>query len=335
MTKEELKASVLSGLSEIDLGEVFQLYSTLSKKQFLASDLGLSASNYQQWKELEITPPIKGDIKADKKRSWVRLDFIEYCWMKMVISLRELGYPYADIKRVRDYLFENVELDASINTKKGRPERTRNLIDFYSSDALSPALKEIMEEVMGHPEVVDKISSIFASRCRRLDLIIFEAINNKQMEVGLGFFQGGECTPFNWNIFLTVDHWSNDYSREDLLNDTIRRPHVYISITRLIMAFITEAEKEGRDLAFSLLNNDELTVLRELRNKEWKNITVNYDKYKGSKIIKTEKETKIKDSEVKDFIENMIFSTDTEIIIKKTNNGELIINSTRKKKLSQ
>jgi hypothetical protein len=101
------------------------------------------------------------------------------------------------------------------------------------------------------------------------------------------------------------------------------------------MAFITEAEKEGRELAFSLLNNDELTVLRELRNKEWKNITVNYDKYKGSKIIKTEKETKIKDSEVKDFIENMIFSTDTEIIIKKTNNGELIINSTRKKKLNQ
>jgi hypothetical protein len=101
------------------------------------------------------------------------------------------------------------------------------------------------------------------------------------------------------------------------------------------MAFITEAEKEGRELAFSLLNNDELTVLRELRNKEWKNITVNYDKYKGSKIIKTEKEIKIKDSEVKDFIENMIFSIDTEIIIKKTNNGELIINSTRKKKLNQ
>lgn len=335
MTSKELKSQVLNTISDINPRDLFQLYTKLSQKQFYARDLGLSARTYQQWKDLDITPPSEQEKKDGQKREWVKLDFVEYIWMKMVISLRELGYPYSDIKAARNFLFDKAELDPQKLIPSDNHDIVRQFIDVYAGDQLNGPLKDVMEELMHLPEVTQIIGNLFASRNKKLDLILFEAITNKQKEIGIGFFEGGECTPFNWNLFLTVDHWNSDYSKEDLLNNTIRRPHLYISITRLIMAFITEAEKEGRELAFSLLNNDELTVLRELRNKEWKNITVNYDKYKGSKIIKTEKETKIKDSEVKDFIEKIIFSPDTEINIKRTNTGELIINSTRKKKLNQ
>jgi hypothetical protein len=335
MTKKELKAQVMDTLSEINPGEMFQLYTKLSQKQFLARDLGLSARTYQQWKELNITPPAEQEKKDGQKREWVKLDFVEYIWMKMVISLRELGYPYADISTARDYLFEKVDLASNKLIPADNPDIARQFIDVYAGDQLSGPLKGVMEELIQLPEVAKIIGNLFASSRKRLDLILFEAINNKQMEIGIGFFEGGECIPFNWNLFVTVENWNNDHNKEDLLNDTIRRPHLYISITRLIMEFITEAEKEGRELAVALLNKDELAVLRELRNKEWKNITINFDKHKGSRIIKTEKETTIKDSEVKDFIKNFMFANDSEMHLKKTNNGELIINATRKKKLNQ
>jgi hypothetical protein len=335
MTRKELKAQVMNTLSEINPGEMFQLYTKLSQKQFYARDLGLSARTYQQWKDLDITPPSEQEKKDGQKREWVKLDFVEYIWMKMVISLRELGYPYSDIKAARNFLFDKAELDPQKLIPSDNHDIVRQFIDVYAGDQLSWPLKDVMEELMHLPEVTQIIGNLFASRNKKLDLILFEAITNKQQEIGIGFFEGGECTPFNWNLFLTVDHWGTDYSKEDLLNNTLRRPHLYISITRLLMAFITEAEKEGRELAFSLLNNDELTVLRELRNKEWKNITINFDKHKGSRIIKTEKEATIKDSEVKEFIKNFMFANDSEMHLKKTNNGELIINATRKKKLNQ
>jgi hypothetical protein len=255
--------------------------------------------------------------------------------MKMVISLRELGYPYADIKRARDYLFENIDIGTSINAKKGSPELTRNFIDFYSSDTITPAMKEIMEEVMNLPEVVDKISSIFASRCRRLDLIIFEAVNNKQMEVGLGFFAGGECTTFNWNLIVAFESWHPDIQQNDVLNETIRRPHIYISITRYIIDFISEAELEERNLAFALLSSMELQVLRELKNRDNKTIIISYDKHQESRIIKTEHEHNIKASEYKAFIDKILFMPYVKWESKTLKNGKLRITVTRTKKLNQ
>ena len=335
MSSRELKSQVLDTIMGINSAEMFQLYTQLLQKQFLARELGLSARTYQQWKELEITPPVEQDKKEGQKREWVKLDFIEYIWMKMVIYLRELGYPYADIKVARDKLFEKLDLDPLKNIPSDNPDIVRQFIDLYAGDQLNGPLKSVMEEIIHIPEVTKIIGNLFASRNKLLDLIIFEAINNKKSEVGIGFFPGGECLPFDWNLFLTIDNETTDYSKEEFLNDTMRRPHIYISITRLIMDFITEAEKEGRDLAISLLNKEELQLLREVRSKQWKSITVNYDKHKGSKIIKTEKEDKIKQSEVTELIQKLIFSPVNDIHLTQTTNGDFIINTIRKKKLSQ
>jgi hypothetical protein len=101
------------------------------------------------------------------------------------------------------------------------------------------------------------------------------------------------------------------------------------------MDFITTEEKEERGLAFALLNNEELAVLRELRNKEYKNIIINYDKGTNTKIIKTEKEKKIKESEVKDFIKQVLFAPNCKITYTTTKKGDLIINTILTKKLNK
>ena len=140
------------------------------------------------------------------------------------------------------------------------------------------------------------------------------------------------------NVFHLIgmfDKWHPNVKSEDVLNETIRRPHLYISLTKYIIDFITTEEKEERGLAFALLNIEELTILKELRNKEYKNIIINYDKGTNTKIIKTEKEKKIKESEVKDFIKHVLFAPNSKITYTTTKKGDLVINTILTKKLNK
>lgn len=335
MTKTQLTENIIQQLSKVDFGDYFKQYTILTKKQFLARDLGLSARNYQQWKELGITPPTDKEDKPDGKREWVKLNFVEFVWMKMVVSLRNLGYPYADIKNARDFLFETVNLDPNLTITKDNPDIAKHLIEFFAKDKLSEDMKGVMEEIFNNPIFFKKMSALFTSKKQRIELFVFDAIANKHMEVGLGFFEGGECLPFNWNMIVMFDNWHPDVKKEDVLNETIRRPHIYISLSKYIMDFISAEEKEERGLDFALLNNEELAVLRELRNKEYKNITINYDKGTDTKIIKTEKEKKIKEAEVKDFIKHVLFAPNCKTTYTKTKKGDLIINTISTKKINK
>ena len=200
MTKIELTDTLLKQISQADFAEYFKQYTILTKKQFLARDLGLSARNYQQWKELGITPATEKVSKVDEKREWVKLNFVEFIWMQMVISLRKLGYPYSDIKTARDFLFESVELDPNLNIPMDNAVIVKHLIDFFAKDSLTDDMKNLMAEIVDNPIILKKMSSLFTSRKLRLELLIFDAIANKNMEVGIGFFEGGECLPFNWHV---------------------------------------------------------------------------------------------------------------------------------------
>jgi hypothetical protein len=335
MTDIQFTDALLKEISQIDFTELFKEYNELSQKQFLARDLGLSGRKYQQLKELNITPPAQKEIESDGKREWVKLNFFEFIWLKMVISLRKLGYPYSDIKKARDVLFETVDLDPRRNITKDNPDIVKHLIDFFAKNTLNEESKALVAKFVDDPILLTKVKNVYSNRRQLLEILIFDAIANKNMEVGIGFFEGGECIPFNWNMIVMFENWHPNVKKEDVLNNTIRRPHLYISLSKYIIDFISESEAEQRSLAFSMLSDEELMILRELRNKDYKNITINYDKGTESRIIKTEKEKKIKESEVKDFIKQVLFAPNCKISYTATKKGDLIINTIMTKKLNK
>jgi hypothetical protein len=335
MGKTELTDNFLKEMKNIDFDESFKQKRIFSKKEFVISDLGLSARNYQQWKDLRITPPVQKDNKKETKREWVRFNFVEYVWMKIVISLRDLGYPYADIEKAKGYLFESLNFDVGEKLSIENPDIVGNLIEHFTNGELSKELKEVAEDIIKNPDFLNKISSLFSKQRTRLEVIIFQAIAQKKDEIGLGFFKGGECEPFNWNLFVSFDKWHPNIKKVDVLNATIRKPHIYISITKYIMDFISEDEKQEHEISMVMLSTEELSILRELRSKEYKNIIINYDKGNDTKIIKTEKEKKIKESEVKDFIKQVLFAPNSKITYTTTKKGDLIINTILTKKLNK
>jgi hypothetical protein len=334
MDQQSILTQYLEEIKGVDFTSYFEQHTKLSRKEFLIRDLRISARDYQQLKEQGVTPNNEDRNKDRNKREWVRFNFSEYLWMKMVISLRNLGYPYSYIKKAKNYLFESENLDY-INQLPGDKDETLNqLLSFYIKDELPSEFKFVLKELMGSDAFLQKFKAIFSNKKTKLERIVFEAYTNKNTEIGIGFFDDGDCVSMNWNIILQMNNWAKNTMGYDLIEGTIRRPHVYISMSKLIMDFISEDEKIEREISHVLLSPAELKILRAIRSNEYKNIIVNYDKGTNTKILKTEKEKKVKESEIKNFMKDYLFAPFTTHQMKKTNSGDLIINIIKTTKLN-
>lgn len=136
-------------------------------------------------------------------------------------------------------------------------------------------------------------------------------------------------------MFLNIEQWHESISKGDVIRSTMRRPHIYISITKYIADFIVADEKTGGELSCVMLSASEQELLRQFRSNEYKTITINYDKGTNTKIIKTEKEKRVKEAEIANYIQNIIFAPHCKTTFTRTNNGDLIINSVKTKKLNK
>lgn len=74
---------------------------SLRKENFKLSDLGISARILNHWKINGILPVIRSD-------GWNRFSFLEYIWLKIVISLRDFGFPLQKILKVKEWVFRPI-----------------------------------------------------------------------------------------------------------------------------------------------------------------------------------------------------------------------------------
>lgn len=330
-----LLKDMMQHIATSDFGEYFQQYTQLSKKHFKLADLDISPREFYLWKSKGLSPLADKNTVEEDKREWVRLDFTQYIWLMMVKTLRGFGYSFENIKQCKDSLFNQTELSVKANTGKDNTAVIDNLYQYFAKDTLPKELKGIMHAVIASPEFQTQVEGLFTKRRPMLEIIIFEAISHKNTEVGVGFFENGECQPFNWDMFLNIEQWQDSISKEYVISSTMRRPHIYISITKYIADFIVADEKTGGELSCVILSASEQELLRQFRSNEYKTITINYDKGMNTKIIKTEKEKRVKEAEIANYIQNIIFAPHSKTTFTRTNNGDLIINSVKTKKLNK
>lgn len=77
---------------------------SLRKENFKLSDLGISARILNHWKNNNLLPVIRGE-------GWNRFSFLEYIWLKIVISLRDFGFPLQNILKVKEWVFRPISKD--------------------------------------------------------------------------------------------------------------------------------------------------------------------------------------------------------------------------------
>jgi DNA-binding transcriptional MerR regulator len=323
---------MLSEFAKVDKKQLFRFYKSLSEKPFVLTDTGISTRTFQHWKTFDLIPQVQEDAKGDKKREWVRLNFNDYLWLKTIDTLRNFGYPFEHIKSAKDALFKASHIDKAKETLRQNPQFLNKLIENSLKDSMPNETKEALKGLMTE-DFMSRFQGILSQQMDLTTLwsmLIFESIQNKKNEYGLFFLEDGTCLPFQGDAFYGSGML--DLKRADVQR-LFRTPHIYISITNLIVEFISDEEKADYVFDLSLVNEQEHDLLRKFRSNEYKKITISYDKGQNSKIIKTEKEKKVKKENIADFVENVLRNPYNKVSLTSTKKGELIVNVEKTKKL--
>ncbi|MFD2515831.1 hypothetical protein ACFSRY_18305 [Pontibacter locisalis] len=241
---------------QLDLQEMDQipeLYEKLREPIFSLKQAGIAPKLYVDWKKAGLAP-------KTEEQAWTKLSFLEFLWLKMAKELRELGLPLARVKALREYLFGNFP----ISGKNLSPSLLKKL-ETGLAKAMKPAeVAEVLELVKTGQ--LDEILQTFGIGFTLLESMVYSALYHKQ-EAGILIFPTGDLVPW-------LDEMQGMGPEGQVL---LGRTHVFLSITQHLAAFILDEDKADYIPRLSLLSEEELQVVRAIRNKSFRQVTVTFD----------------------------------------------------------
>ena len=183
---------------------------------------------------------------------WLKLSFAQLIWVRMLDTLREFGYPVEKMVKVSDYFFD----DANTHNlpQKNLLHNKRHL----EQKRLAGTLDEREEETLYYIEQSLRQEPLLEGlkfSVNYLTNLLTSSLDNR-LEGGIYIFRDGSVVERLGDRLFS--------HRTDKVD--IKRPHLYLSLTHYLSAFIKD--KDLSTLFFpQVLNEDEKIVLRELRNK--------------------------------------------------------------------
>lgn len=236
------------------------LYYKLREPLFTLAQAGITPAVYADWQKAGIVAEASTDAA---------MPFTEYLWLRLARDLHSQCLPVERIKIVRQYLFTGF----NINGKDLSPalfEKVR--VDL--AKLMKPAeVTELLELVKTGQ--LDELLHTFGIGFSYLEAFIYAALYRKQ-EVGLLIFPTGELAPW-------LDEMQGMGPEGKVLQN---RTHVYLSITQHLTAYLLDNDKAQYIPRLSLLSEEELQVIRAIRNKSLKQFSVSFDE-KRSMLLTT------------------------------------------------
>jgi hypothetical protein len=241
---------------QLDLQEMEQipeLFEKLREPIFSLKQTGIAPKLYVDWKKAGLAP-------KTEEQSWTKLSFLEYLWLKMAKELRELGLPLARVKALREYLFAVQEIPADALT----PEMVAKLREELIKTMLPKQADALIAEYRSGQTQAAQAN--FGVQFSLLETLVYAALYRKQ-EAGILIFPSGDLAPW-------LDEMQGLGPEGQIL---LGRTHVFLSITQHLAAFILDEDKADYIPRLSLLSEEELQVVRAIRNKSFRQITITFD----------------------------------------------------------
>ncbi len=275
---------------ELSDNESFEtLFERLTLPLLLLKDCGVGSKNFNDWRRAGLWFD-----DADEKRTWTKLSLEQYVWLKMIQQLRQFGCSTELIFSVKqklivvpdwEALFKEYEQHFYTELEKVEmfPEGKAKQVEGFKSGETFRQLKESAEG-----QELSAGMSILRS------LLLASLV--KHQHVAFLVFPDGTVTPWLDEI----------HSKDPRAQKLFKRTHIYLTLTGHLMDFITDPDKESFIAPLQLLSNEELQVLRALRDHSLKSITIQMEKdARSKKVTKTMFTTK----------GETIDSEDTEVIL--------------------
>lgn len=254
-----MKKISLSEIRRNDLKSI-EIQGSLLAKELRVKDTGIDSKTFHYWK-------IHGLVGIVDKGKWARISFVEYVWLKVLESMREFGCSLKLMRRI----FEDQFIKAYDDNLFERT-LTDNVAYYYNLSKIRSLAPEEMQILELNKQTLNDPLLMMALRTEisYFYQMVLTSINNG---VETGFIIYGDDT------YAVMDGSENSID--------FNKPYLFIPLSHFIAEILYEEEKEKFIEKTGLLNEQEIWILKELRNKNIEKLTITLDA-KNGKVTKVE-----------------------------------------------
>lgn len=297
----------------ITLQAIEKVYPKLYEPIMNLSITGVPARTYFYWKKSGLIESFGAD---ESKKGWIKINLIEYLWIKIIVILRDYGVPFEKIKETKEKLFSNY-MDILITEKDDYIEflRESNFSEEHISEIIR-ALDLVEEEINSSPEEFEIYQTLIGNLVMGLLLKNdkgYITLSKGEDEYDVGYFSIKTMAEF-----------------ESFVEPYFEKPCLFIPIRSIIEEFLDNAKTEKTAVSINLLDLKEMKVIEAIRKRDFKEITIKLESNKETIIIEIEKDGNILDQKAKEVKRILGLNEYSEVTIKFRNDKNLYFkNKTR------
>ncbi len=131
-----------------DYSSLFISFEQLFKPRFSVSQIGISRQELLYWKKQNLTD----DSNQSDFKTWTRVNFYEYCWLRLVAHMRKMNFPTNSIKKFKDKLNDVDEdtivksIRSAFEAQKENPDLKKMLSDLNLENIIKIFPPSIIQE---------------------------------------------------------------------------------------------------------------------------------------------------------------------------------------------
>ena len=207
------------------------------------------------WRRNNLLPFISGG-------KWLEISFAQLIWLRILDDLRDIGLPLSKVQQVCDYFFKDAYFNdlPKKNLNYNKSLIKKKILAGTQSEEDEQFLLQI-EQILKY----DKALHFLKFDVNYLSNFIASSISQHD-EALIYIFPDGRVREFIGDRYM--GHKEYDVDRME--------PHICLSITHYFKEFIRDEELSVLFMP-QILNEEENKVLREMRKKNIKEITIIFD----------------------------------------------------------
>lgn len=224
---------------------------------------------FQFWRRKELLPffePGKWNI---------HVSFMQHIWIDILLTLRAFSFSIENTKKVCDYFFKDAYFDElpKWNLQQNKKDLEKKKV------AGTISLEEIaMLENIEMMLADETLLYVLRFTINYLTQLVYDCIRTSE-ESGILIFLDGSV----------VQHVGNYYFSHSPEEYDITKPHIYLSIKHFLKEFIDDKVLNNLIIP-QILNDDEKSVLREIKNKNIKELNIKLSNGKVLRIDSSQEE---------------------------------------------
>ncbi|MEM7037557.1 MAG: MerR family transcriptional regulator [Bacteroidota bacterium] len=227
----------------------------ITKEMFVAAETGVATHTINSWERNELLKTKRSD-----EQRWRRFNFVQFIWVRMIDTMRQIGLSHEVIRGARETLVDEFPYEDLWRAITAIPGHMEKILE-NATDEERPVAKELFGPEFPESEVEAQVSV--------LQLLITDAVI-KRIPISVAVFLDGTVIPImpeDAQLMKTPD---------DMVERLTFEPHARVSITALLKEFLASDLAASRIGKLHVLDDNETTILQMIHSGEYKKVTINF-----------------------------------------------------------